>query len=57
MSELTFKEIWETLYAVDVSKHTEKKMQFTYLSWARGWTLMMESFPQAQYNFIDFEEV
>jgi hypothetical protein len=57
MSELTFKEIWETLYAVDVSKHTEKKMQFTYLSWARGWTLMMESFPQAKYNFIDFDGV
>ena len=29
MSDLTFKEIWETLYNVDVSKHTEEKMKLT----------------------------
>ena len=52
--ELTFKEIWDTLYKVDVSKHTEEKIGLTYLSWARAWMLLMEHYPQAEYAFIDY---
>ena len=55
MSDLTFKEIWETLYNVDVSKHTEEKMKLTYLSWSRAWMLLMEHYPQAEYTFVDYE--
>ena len=55
MSDLTFKEIWETLYNVDVSKHTEEKMNLTYLSWARAWMLLMEHYPQAEYTFVDYD--
>jgi len=55
--ELTFKEIWETLYNVDVSKHTEEKIGLTYLSWARAWMLLMEHYPQAEYTFIDYDEL
>ena len=55
--ELTFKEIWDTLYEIDVSKHTEKKMNLTYLSWSRAWTLLMKEYPQATYTFVDFEGV
>ena len=53
--ELTFKEIWDTLHNVDVSKHTEEKMNLTYLSWARAWMLLMESYPQAKYTFVDYD--
>tara|TARA_R110002020_G_scaffold216326_4_gene423817 strand:+ start:519 stop:1244 length:726 start_codon:yes stop_codon:yes gene_type:complete len=56
MSDLTFKEIWETLSAVDVSDYTEEKMKLTYLSWARAWMLLMRHYPQAEYTFVDFED-
>jgi len=42
---------------VDVSKHTEEKMKLTYLSWSRMWNLLMDNYPQAQYEFVDFEGV
>ena len=32
--ELNYKTVWDTLSKVDVSEHTEKKMNLTYLSWA-----------------------
>lgn len=54
--ELTYKDVWETLSKVDVSKHTEEKMKLTYLSWSRMWNLLMDNYPQAQYEFVDFEE-
>jgi hypothetical protein len=55
MDEMKFKDIWETLYNVDVSKHTEEKMNLTYLSWARAWMLLMEHYPQAEYTFVDYD--
>ena len=45
------------MYEIDVSKHTEKKMNLTYLSWSRAWTLLMKEYPQATYTFVDFEGV
>jgi len=52
--QLTYGEVWKTLKAVDVSKHTEEKMNLTYLSWSRAWTLLMDNYPQAQYEFVNF---
>lgn len=46
-----FKGIWETLSAIDVNEHTEKKGKFTYLSWTWGWATLMEHYPQANYAF------
>jgi len=55
--KLTYKDVWETLSKVDVSKHTEEKMKLTYLSWSRMWMLLCEEYPQAQYEFVDFDGV
>tara|TARA_R100000544_G_scaffold24474_1_gene12344 strand:+ start:905 stop:1624 length:720 start_codon:yes stop_codon:yes gene_type:complete len=55
--ELTYKDVWETLSKVDVSKHTEEKMKLTYLSWSRMWMLLCNNYPQAQYEFVDFDGV
>ena len=55
--KLTYGDVWETLSKVDVSKHTEEKMKLTYLSWSRMWMLLCEHYPQAQYEFVDFDGV
>jgi len=52
--QLSYGEVWKTLKAVDVSKHTEEKMNLTYLSWSRAWALLMDNYPQAQYEFVNF---
>ena len=45
------KAIWQTLSAIDVSEHTEKKGKLTYLSWAWAWSTLMEHYLSAQYHF------
>ena len=45
------KKIWDTLSKVDVSNHVEKKGNLTYLSWAWAWGVLMEHFPEVQYEF------
>lgn len=52
---LTYEKIWQTLIAVDVSKHVEKKNGLTYLSWAWAWGVLMEEFPSATYEFDPHE--
>lgn len=47
---MTEKEIWETLSKIDVSEHTEKKGNLTYLSWAWAWGVLMKHYPQAAYT-------
>ena len=49
------KEIWETLKAVDVSKHIEKKGYMNYLSWAWAWGTLMDHYPQAEFSFRDWD--
>jgi len=43
-------EIWNTLSAIDVSKHTEKRRQgsieLSYLSWANAWAYAMAHYPE-----------
>jgi len=41
---------WEVLSAVDVSQHTEKKGNLTYLSWAWAWAEVKKRFPSATYT-------
>jgi len=53
--KLSYKDIWETLSKVDVSEHTEKKMNLTYLSWAWAWGVLMEHYPEAIYSFYEDE--
>ena len=48
-----FKEVWETLSAVNVNQHTAKVGRFTYLSWSWAWATLMEYYPQSTYEFKD----
>lgn len=43
---MDYKEIWQTLSKIDVSKHIEKKAGLSYLSWAWAWGTMMEHYPE-----------
>lgn len=48
---MNHKEIWQKLSAIDVSQHVEKKNGLSYLSWAWAWGVLMEHFPEANYQF------
>ena len=45
------REVWDTLSAINVNKHTDKKGQFTYLSWTWAWATLMEEYPDSIYKF------
>ena len=40
--------VFETLNAVNVNSHTEKKNNLTYLSWAWAWAEVKKAFPDAR---------
>lgn len=42
--------VWNTLSAIDCSKHVEKKNGFTYLSWAWAWSILKQHYPTAKYT-------
>lgn len=46
-----YAKIWQTLSAIDVSRHVEKKNGLSYLSWAWAWGVLMEHYPHAEYSF------
>ena len=48
--------IWGTLSQIDCSKHTEKKGNLTYLSWAWAWGTLMKHYPTARYQFTDHKD-
>jgi hypothetical protein len=50
-NEITYAQVWATLNSVDLSKFHEKKGNFTYLSWTDAWTILMEHYPFASYEF------
>ena len=52
----TYKEIWDTLSAVDVSEYQEEKMGLSYLSWSRAWWLLQQFYPEAIYSFSQPEK-
>jgi hypothetical protein len=45
------KQVWQTLSAIDVSQHIEKKGNLSYLSWAWAYGTMMEHYPDLHYSF------
>lgn len=45
------KTVWQNLSAIDVSKHIEKKMNLSYLSWAWAWATLMNEYPESDYAF------
>lgn len=47
------KSVFETLSAIDCSAHTEKKGQFTYLSWTFCWQTIKQHYPDAHYRLED----
>tara|TARA_Y100001937_G_scaffold53200_1_gene73392 strand:+ start:3505 stop:4209 length:705 start_codon:yes stop_codon:yes gene_type:complete len=49
--QLTYKEVWQTLNALDLSNYHDKKGNFTYLSWTDAWKILMEHYPYATYEF------
>ena len=44
------KAIWETLSAIDVNKHKEKKGRFDYLPWNFAWDTLMKHYPSAVFR-------
>ena len=44
--------VWQTLSKIDVNKHTEKKGNLTYLSWAWAWAVTKQNYPEATYAFL-----
>lgn len=47
------KRVWQTLSAINVNEHAQKKGNLTYLSWAWAWSTLMEHYPEATYSFTD----
>ena len=45
--------VFETLNAVNVNGHTEKKNGLTYLSWAWAWAEIKKAFPEAFYTIYE----
>ena len=45
--------VFETLNAVNVNSHTEKKNNLTYLSWAWAWAEVKKAFPDARYTIYE----
>tara|TARA_R100001510_G_C7656234_1_gene216063 strand:+ start:4718 stop:5392 length:675 start_codon:yes stop_codon:yes gene_type:complete len=56
MSDVTYKDVWNTLSKIDCSEHIEKKMNLSYLSWAWAWGIFVENYPEAQYRFYEDKE-
>lgn len=42
--------VWNELSKVDVSKFTERKNSFLYLSWAWAWSVLKDHYPDAEYS-------
>lgn len=47
------KSVFETLSAINVNEHTEKKNNLTYLSWAWAWAEVKKHYPDAQYTIYE----
>jgi hypothetical protein len=45
------KKIWDTLSAINVNEHVQKKMNSKYLSWAWAWGTLMSHYPSSSYEF------
>lgn len=50
------KSVFETLNAINVNEHTEKKNGLTYLSWAWAWAKVKENYPASFYTIYENPE-
>lgn len=50
------KSVFETLNAINVNEHTEKKNGLTYLSWAWAWSKVKENYPDSFYTIYENPE-
>jgi len=51
----TMGSIWKVLSKIDCSDHVEEKNGYSYLSWVWAWRILMENFPQATFEFKEFD--
>ena len=51
------KTVWERLSKIDVSDHTEKKGNLTYLSWAWAWGTLKNEYPGASFHKHFFDHI
>ena len=49
--------VWEVLSKIDVSEHTEKKGNLTYISWAWAWGTLKEHYPHASFRKCFFGDL
>jgi hypothetical protein len=47
--------VFNTLNAIDVNQHTEKKNGLTYLSWSWAWQQVAMHYPSATYEIVKFD--
>lgn len=47
------KSVFETLSAINVNEHVEKKNGLTYLSWAWAWQVIKQNYPDAFYTIYE----
>jgi hypothetical protein len=50
------REVWQTLSRIDCSKHVERKNGLSYLSWAWAWAILMETYPESDFDFMEPHE-
>ena len=49
-----YREVWDKLSKIDCTEKAEKKMGLTYLSWAWAWGILMDNFPDSQFEVVYF---
>jgi hypothetical protein len=47
------KQVWQTLSAINVNDHTERKANLTYLSWSWAWATLMNHYPESTFEFSE----
>ena len=55
-SNLTYKEVWETLSKIDVSPYLDTKGQFSYLSWSYARAILSHFYPQYMVVWLPSEK-
>jgi hypothetical protein len=50
--EAVSKQIWDKLYQINCSNNIEKKNGLSYLSWAWAYKMVMDEYPQFQYEML-----
>jgi hypothetical protein len=51
------KEVFKTLYEIEVDKHTEKKGGYNYLKWAVAIRILLEHYPESSWRVLNQSEI